>query len=182
VENKYNKAKTLQVLYREDYTPQGRPKRTESGVLQLRKPGKMRWEYSQPQGKLLISDGKYMWLYTPADNKVEKMSLKESDDMRAPLAFLLGKLNFDKEFRNIRATPEEGGTRIVAEPKTDSLPYSSVEFLVTPDFSIKQLKVKYFDGSMLDFAFDQERVDPPLEAKLFQFKPAQGVEVVEDVQ
>ena len=57
VETRYNKAKTLQVIFHEDYTPQGRPKRSESGTLQLRKPGRMRWEYDQPKGKLFVSDG-----------------------------------------------------------------------------------------------------------------------------
>jgi outer membrane lipoprotein carrier protein len=75
----------------------------------LRKPGRMRWDYSQPKGKLFISDGKFMWLYTPAENRAEKMKLQESDDMRAPLAFLLGKLNFQKEFRNLQARPEGAG-------------------------------------------------------------------------
>ena len=64
----------------------------------LRKPGRMRWDYSQPKGKLFVSDGKFLWLYTPDENRVEKMKLKESDDMRAPLAFLLGKLDFRQGF------------------------------------------------------------------------------------
>ena len=91
----------------------------------------MRWEYSQPKGKLFVSDGKYLWLYTPAENRAEKMKLKEAEDMRAPLAFLLGKLNFDKEFRNVQARPEEAGTRITAEPKTRQPALFRVEFVVT---------------------------------------------------
>jgi len=110
VETRYNKAKTLQVQFQEDYTPPSRPKRTESGVLKLRKPGRMRWDYDQPKGKLFVSDGKYLWLYTPEGNRAERMKLKESDDMRAPLAFLLGKLNFDKEFRNLQSKPEGAAT------------------------------------------------------------------------
>lgn len=182
VEIRYNRAKTLQVLFHEDYTPQGKPRRSESGTLMLRKPGRMRWEYDQPKGKLFVSDGKYLWLYTPAENRAERMKFQESEDMRAPLAFLLGKLNFEKEFRNISGTAEEAGTRIKAEPKSDNLPYSAVEFLVTADGRIKQVKVTGFDHSILDFAFDQEKVDPALEGKLFQFQVPKGVELVETGQ
>ena len=139
----------------------------------LRKPGKMRWAYSQPAGKLFVSDGKMLWLYTPDENRVERMKFKESDDMRAPLAFLLGKLDFDKEFRNLQSKTEGADTRIMAEPKTDNLPYSAVEFLVAPDSHIKEVKVTGFDRSILQFTFDQERVDPPLDGKLFQFSDAQ---------
>jgi outer membrane lipoprotein carrier protein len=179
VEGRYNRAKTLQVVFHEDYTPQGKPRRTESGTLLLRKPGRMRWDYDQPKGKLFVSDGKYLWLYTPADNRAEKMKFQESEDMRAPLAFLLGKLNFEKEFRNLEGRAEGADTRIAAEPKTENLPYSAVEFLVTADGRIKQVKVTGFDHSVLDFAFDQEKVDPALDGKLFQFQVPKGVELVE---
>ena len=98
----------------------------------LRKPGKMRWDYSQPAGKLFVSDGKFLWLYTPAENRVEKMKLKESEDMRAPLAFLLGKLDFDKEFQNIQASRRvpTRGSRPSRKPTT--CPTRQVEFVVTP--------------------------------------------------
>ena len=182
VEARYNKAKTLQVLFQEEYTPPGHARRTESGLLLLRKPGKMRWEYSQPAGKLFVSDGKLLWLYTPSENRVEKMKFQESDDMRAPLAFLLGKLHFDKEFRNIQGKPEGADTRITAEPKTDNLPYSSVEFVVAPDNHIREVKVTGFDRSVLHFTFDQERLDPKLDDNLFHFEVPKGAELVETGQ
>ena len=179
VESRYNRAKTLQVLFQEDYTPQGKPRRSESGTLLLRKPGRMRWDYSQPKGKLFVSDGKFLWLYTPAENRAEKMKFQESDDMRAPLAFLLGKLNFEKEFRNLRARSDGADTRVTAEPKTDNLPYSAVEFVVTPENRIREVRVTGFDQSILSFTFDQEKVDPPLDDQLFRFQAPPGAEVVE---
>ena len=47
----------------------------------------------------------------------EKMKLKESEDMRAPLAFLLGKLNFDDDFKSFSHKSQDGGVMIVATPK-----------------------------------------------------------------
>ena len=182
VENRYNRAKTLQVLFNESYTPQGKLPRSESGTLMLRKPLRMRWEYSEPKGKLFVSDGKSLWLYTPADNRAEQMKLQDSNDMRAPLAFLLGRLSFGKDFRNLQARPDGSSTRITAEPKTDNLPYTAVEFLVAPDSQIREVKVTGFDNAILDFNFDREKVDPPLDAKLFVFKAPPGAEVVEAEQ
>ncbi len=179
VESRYNRAKTLQVLFKEEYTPPGKASRTESGLLLLRKPGRMRWDYAQPKGKLFVCDGKFLWLYTPAENRAERMKLEESEDMRAPLAFLLGKLHFSKEFRGLAGRQEGADTRITAEPKTDSLPYSSVEFLVTGEGRIRELKVALFDKSILHYSFDQEKVDPPLDGKLFQFQVPKGAELVE---
>jgi outer membrane lipoprotein carrier protein len=172
----------MQVLFREEYTPQGKPARVESGKLLLSKPRRMRWDYSEPKGKLFISDGKYLWIYTPSENRAEKMKFQESEDMRAPLAFLLGKLNFEKEFRNLTGRAEGADTRISAEPKSENLPYSAVEFLVAPDGTIKQVKVTKFDHSILNFSFDQEKVDPVLDSKLFQFQLPKGVELEDSGQ
>ena len=182
VEEHYNQAKTLQVTFIEQYTPPGGIRRTEAGTLMLRKPGRMRGEYSLPKGKLFVSDGKFLWIYTLADNRAEKMPLKASEDMRAPLAFLLGKLNFNKEFRNLRGQPEGSSTRISAEPKTEDLPYSAAEFLVTPENRILELKVTGFDRSILDFTFTEEKVDPPLDSKLFQFQLPAGAALEEITQ
>ena len=182
VEARYNHAQTLQVAFREAYTAPGQPRRTESGTLLLRKPGRMRWNYTSPQGKLFVSDGKVLWLYTPSNHQVEKMKIKESDDMRAPLAFLLGKLHFDKEFRNVTSAAVAGGTRITAEPKTDNLPYTKVEFVVAPDNQIRRVQVTGFDQSVLEFEFEQEKLNPPLEAKLFQFQMPPGAALVETTQ
>src|SRR5258708_18554917 len=114
VDQRYNHMQTLEAQFAETYSGAGMT-RTESGTLVLRKPGRMRWDYEQPKGKLFISDGKFLWLYTPADNRAEKMKLKASDDMRAPLAFLLGQLDFQKEFRNLQVKPEGPDMRITAE-------------------------------------------------------------------
>jgi outer membrane lipoprotein carrier protein len=182
VEDRYNNAKTLQVLFTEQYTPPGSIRRTESGVILLRKPLRMRWDYTQPKGKLFVCDGKFLWLYNPEENSVEQTPVKESDDMRLPLAFLLGKLHFEKEFRNIRSEPEGFDLKITAEPKSDNLPYSSVEFVVAPDSHIKSVKVINFDHSVLSYVFDQEKMDPPVNNKSFQFVMPKGADLVQSGQ
>jgi outer membrane lipoprotein carrier protein len=180
VEGRYNHAKTLQVLFTDQYTPKGGIQRTESGVLLLRKPGRMRWEYMQPdavKGKLVVSDGSFHYIYTPADNRGQKMTLKDSmaEEMQAPLAFLLGKLNFDKEFKNLQAHPEGSDLRITGEPKNENLPYSSVEFVVTPQNQIRKLRIT-LPAYTLEFAFSMEKMDPTLDAKLFVFQLPPGAQ------
>ena len=179
VEQRYNRADSLQVLFREDYTKTGHAKRSESGVLELRKPGRMRWEYSDPKGKLGVGDGKIFWVYYPSENRVEKTPLKETDDLEAPIAFLLGKLHFDKEFRNLQGKPEGNDTRITAQPKSDNLPYSAVEFLVSADGRIRNVKVTRYDNSIMEYTFDQEKLNPKLDDKLFHFQVPSGAELVE---
>jgi len=178
-EARYNHATSLQVLFHEEYTPVGHARRTESGTLFLRKPGRMRWEYATPKGKLIVGDGKNMWMYTPEGNRAEKLPpLEESGDMQAPLSFLLGKLHFEKEFSNIQGHPEGSGMRISAGPKTDTLPYSAVEFLVSPEGRISEVSATAFDQAVYHFTFDQEKLNVPLNGNLFRFEPPKGAEIV----
>jgi outer membrane lipoprotein carrier protein len=179
VEEHYNRAKTLEVHFVESYSVQGRARKSESGQLTLRKPGRMRWDYSAPSGKLFVSDGKDVYLYTPEANRVEKTKLKTSDDMRAPLAFLLGKLDFAKDFRDFDLKPEGAGYLISAKAKTDKLPYDKVQMLVTPQFQIQRLVINGQDLSILTFQLDGEKLNPPVNDALFKFQMPAGATLVD---
>src|SRR4029453_15069098 len=43
---------------------------TERGGRTIKKPGKMRWQYTAPEEKLFISDGAMMYSYIPQDKQV----------------------------------------------------------------------------------------------------------------
>ena len=182
IEARYNRSQTLKLDFSESYAGTQRPVQRESGVLYLRKPGKMRWDYAVPAGKLFISDGKDVILYTPGDPTAQKSRLKESEDMRAPLAFLLGKLDFNKEFKSFQTRDENGQTWIVAEPKSDNLAYTKVEFLALPDGEIGRVRVTGQDQSTLDFTFTGEQLNAPAASSLFTFHPPPGVPIVEASQ
>lgn len=179
IEARYNRPQTLQLLFEQTYTAQGRPPRTESGVLYLRKPGRMRWEYHVPPGKLFVSDGEFVYFYSPSANRVEKMRLKDSGDMRVPLAFLIGRVDLRRDFREFRSRREGDDLHIVALPKSERSPFTQVEFVVASDRRIRELVVRGEDGSVMSFRFAEERINPPLARDLFRFQPPPGAELVE---
>jgi outer membrane lipoprotein carrier protein len=182
LQERYNGARTLTVGFTEAYSMQGHPRPPEEGTLTLRKQGKMRWDYSRPAGKLFVSDGKTVYLYSSRDNRVEKVPLKDTEDMRAPLAFLLGRLDMKKEFRDFAAHAGEGGTWLEATAKTERVPYERVEMLIGAEGSVRQLKVVGRDQSLLDFRFRDERLNPPVAENFFQFKMPPGAEVVDGIE
>jgi outer membrane lipoprotein carrier protein len=177
VEDRYNKTQSLQATFTETFNLHGR-KTVEKGELFLRKPGRMRWQYAQPAGKLFISDGKYIYLYTPSSNQAERMPFKETEDLRAPLAFLLGRLHFQDDFREFQAQRDGRNVMITAITKSDKLPYSSVKFLVSPDSVIRYVAVTGQDNSLLEYALENEKKNPVIADSMFQFKPPAGVEYV----
>ncbi len=179
VEDRYNRAQSLKLDFSETYTASRQPAQGEAGTLYLRKPGRMRWEYSNPAGKLFVSDGKDVYLYLPEERRVEKSKLKESEDLRAPLAFLLGKLEFDRDFESFEMRPEGDATSIVANPKSKNLAYTRVEFVAWPDGRITRLRVTGQDQSKLEFTFSNEQMNAPVSPALFVFRAPAGVQVVE---
>ncbi len=182
LEYRYNRAKTLQVTFEESYIGSGRPRRNERGELSLQKPGKMRWEYSEPAGKLFLSDGKLIYYYNPVSKRAEKLKLRESEDMRAPLAFLLGKLDFRKDFTDFKLKMDGNDKLVIAKPKSDKLPYKQVEFRVSPQMEITSLIVSGQDDAVLIFKFSNERRDPALDEKMFKFELPAGAAWLETAE
>ena len=181
MQSRYNEARTLSVRFTEDYAVQGHSRPREAGLLSLRKQGKMRWDYSQPAGKVFVSDGRTMFLYTAEDNRVEKIPLKNTEDMRAPLAFLLGHVDVSRDFRNLQCRPGQGGTWLEAAAKTDRMPYATIKMLIAADGEVRQLEVSERDGAELRFRFSGERLNPAIRDDVFHFEIPRGAEVVDSL-
>jgi outer membrane lipoprotein carrier protein len=179
IEARYNRSQSLKLDFSETYAGLKSPVQHDAGVLYLRKPGRMRWEYTSPAGKLFISDGKEVFLYTAGEAQAQKSKLKESADMRAPLAFLLGKLDFSREFKSFQQRSEGGETWISAEPKSYNLAYSKVEFLATPEGEIRRVRITGQDASKLDFTFANEQLNAAVTPAMFAFKAPPGVQIVD---
>lgn len=178
IEKRYNATKTLEVQFTQIYAF-GPRKRTESGTLYLEKPGKMRWDYQEPANKLFVSDGKFVYLYSPSTNVAERAPFKASDDLRAPLAFLLGRLDFHRDFRRFTLKPVGRDYWIAAEPRSEKAPYSLVAFLVTPQYQILEVEVTGVDQAVNRFRFSGEKRNPPIAASRFDFVPPAGSRVVD---
>ena len=180
VEQRYNRVQSLQVSFNQSYKGQGPRRKAESGELYLRKPGRMRWDYASPEGKFFLCDAKHFYYFSPNTGRAEKMKLQEADDLRAPLAFLLGKLNFSKDFGGFEVKPEGGVTVVTAAPKSAKLPYRQVQFDVTSTFQIKRMVITGQDSSIMEFRFGEEKLNPTLTDTMFKFKLPPGAELVEE--
>jgi outer membrane lipoprotein carrier protein len=179
VDHHYNQLRRLRVRFTESYEGMGMDRR-ESGVLLLEKPGRMRWNYAEPPGKVFVLDGKYGWFYTPGDAQVQQIPAKKLDDLRSPLRFLLGHAQLMKELDGLTMTPENNGQfRLRGVPKGMEQRVRSLEVTVTADGTIHAMTLEELDGSRTSFAFTNEEKNPVLAAETFRFVPPAGVPVVE---
>jgi outer membrane lipoprotein carrier protein len=184
VNERYNHLQTLTAEFTEIYQGSGMD-RTESGTLWLKKPGKMRWEYRSPEEKLFIDDGHDGWLYLPAEKQVRKSSMKKLDDIRSPLAFLLGKTKLEKELAGLSFAPDvqtwhpdDVILRGVPRGMEDTLRQILLE--ITPEHVIARILLYGTDDSITEYRFSGQKENLALPDARFRFSPPPGVEVIVD--
>jgi outer membrane lipoprotein carrier protein len=177
VDNHYNHLSSLRAHYSEHYAGMGMD-RTETGTLVLKKPGRMRWSYDTPVGKVFVLDGKYAWFYTPGDAQAERVPAKELDDLRSPLRFLLGHTELKKELDDLTVTPEGAVFRIAGVPKGMAQRVKLLTLDVTATGEIEAMRIEEVGGAVTEFAFTDMEENVPLSNADFVFTPPAGVTVV----
>ncbi len=183
VDERYNHLRSLQAEFTEIYRGAGM-ERTESGTLWLKKPGKMRWEYRSPRDKLFLSDGKDAWFYVPGERQVRRTAVKKLDDLRSPLAFLLGKTKLEKELQGLSLAPDvtllaAGDVVLRGVPKSLADRVSQVLLEITPEHWIRRIMIEEVDGSVTEYRFSNYRENVDLPDQRFQFVVPDGVEVID---
>jgi outer membrane lipoprotein carrier protein len=184
VDEHFNQLRSLQAEIREIYQGSGTG-RQESGTLWLKKPGKMRWEYRSPEEKLFLSDGKSSWLYLPAEKQARKSRFKNLEDLRSPLAFLLGKTKLEKELRALSFAPDvkawkEEDVIMRGVPRGMEDRVEQVLLEITPERRIARILIQATDDSITEYRFSDQKENVEVPEKQFRFLAPAGTEVIED--
>jgi outer membrane lipoprotein carrier protein len=144
----------------------------------------MRWEYRSPREKLFVSDGHDAWFYVPGDRQARKTPVRKLDDLRSPLAFLLGKTKLEKELQGLSLAPDvsplkEGDIVLRGLPKGMEDRVSEVLLEVTPDHQLARIVINEIDGSVTEYRFADQKEDVQIADEHFRFSPPAGTETVE---
>ncbi|HVC47147.1 MAG TPA: outer membrane lipoprotein carrier protein LolA [Terracidiphilus sp.] len=178
VDGHYNHLHSLRAGFTQSYQGLGMS-RTESGTLLLRKPGRMRWDYTSPAGKIFLLDGKYAWSYTPGDPQVTRIPVGNLDDLRTPLRFLLGHTQIEREIQHLRSAPAPSGEYTLSgQPKGQQRSIRLLALTVTAQGVITGIQIDQTDGSVTRFTFTGELPDAPAPPADFRFTPPPGIPVV----
>jgi outer membrane lipoprotein carrier protein len=179
VDRHYNQLHSLKSGFTESYEGLGM-KRVESGTLLLLKPGRMRWEYSSPAGKLFLLDGEWGWFYSRGDPQVQRVRAKQLDDLRSPLRFLLGHTELEKELNNLRLGAAPGGRYTLSgQPKGMEQRVARLTLTVAADGAITGIEMEETDGALTRFTFTGETPNVAIPPAAFHFSPPAGVPVVD---
>ncbi len=128
----------------------------------MKKPGRMRWDYDQPRPKLFLTDGHTAWFYVPGEQQARRTPVKQLDDLRSPLRYMLGKTKLEKELDGLSLAPDQkpinpGDVVLRGVPKGMGDRVEQTLLEVTPDGLIVRIVVEELDGSVTEFRFLQQQ-------------------------
>jgi outer membrane lipoprotein carrier protein len=182
VDAHYNHLHSLETRYAERYQGMGMD-RTETGTLTLLKPGRMRWAYDSPAGKVFILDGANAISYTPGDSEATRFPEKKLDDLRSPLRFLLGHTELAKELQGLSVTlvnvDGKTGYTLWGTPVGMEQRVHSLAVTVDAQDVIHTLRIEETDGAVTTFTFSDMHENVSLDDGDFRFIPPAGVVVID---
>jgi outer membrane lipoprotein carrier protein len=182
IQNRYSSMRSFRAGFVQ-YYHSGVSEEQESGILLMKKPGKMRWEYQAPTVKLFLSDGRKTYFYVPRDRQVT-ISTLETDSASTPLLFLLGQGNLKKDFsaaETRKDAPMAGGDMVLQLTAVREQTSFKEVFLEVKEGNadIVRISVVEHTGNRNDYVLKGLQPNVPLGDDQFRFKIPKGVEVIQ---
>ncbi len=159
-------------------------KRQASGVLRLKKPGKMRWDYEKPEKKLFVTDGAMLWMYEPEDEQAFRQPLNSSQ-LPAQVSFLFGKGRlsdeFDITYLDGQAFGQAGDLVLKLVPKKATAQYKHLIFVVDPKtFMVKETVLYDQQGGTNHIVFSaiETNLKTDIDDSRFSFTPPPNTKII----
>jgi outer membrane lipoprotein carrier protein len=164
-----------------------RKQATESGTVAVKKPGKMRWEYSAPEKKTFVSDGVKLYSYIPQDRQVIVSSVPQGDEATTAVMFLAGRGDVARDFTASYPQSREAGSSppgtvaLSLAPKRAEREYERLILFLDPvTLQIRALTTYDRQGGESTFTFGKMKENQGLADKDFAFRIPRGVDVITD--
>jgi len=179
----YNQTKTFQAHFKQEYYIKMHNKReTSEGEVAFQKPGRMSWNYDQPNGNRVVSNGQELKVYQPA---MQQMFVQPVDKSQYPaaLSFLMGQgqltSSFDLRLLDPATVKFAGGWVLEGTPKQATPAYQKVLLYVDAATSqVRRVLILDAQGNRNRFDFSTPVVNQPVAKTDFEFTPPAGTHVI----
>jgi len=169
--------------FRQTYVHQVYGTRTVSdGVLRLRKPGMMVWDYTNAADPDFYVDGQKLWVVEHDTRQVVSQKVEGNSNLAGAMKFLFGGQKLIKDFK-VRMAPEKPakayampGHRVIElKPKEQNPHYKTLLLVVDePTGRVDAFVVRSQDNSTNHFVLTEVQTNKGLEAKDFKYKVPKG--------
>ena len=183
VQQSYHDVRAIRADFTQTYDAAG-VSRVESGTVVFARGGRMRWDYRSPEEKVFLSNKKEVLLYLPAQQQLNRSSVKQSEDFRVPFRLLLSRIDLKKVFSRFEDANKQfqhaaEDRVVIAYPKhADKIGYKRVVMEFDPQMDIRRLLILYANNTVMKFKFNHIDRNPGLAAAMFELTPPPGTQVI----
>jgi outer membrane lipoprotein carrier protein len=169
--------KTLQGQFVQiQYNADRREPQRASGTLELARPGRFRWVYSEPYHQELVADGSSLWIYDQDLDQATEKPLRQALG-QAPIMLLMENRPLEEEFILTELGRDQGMDWVELKPRGEAADFREVKFAFRERILARMQLTDAF-GQIILIEFSSMRLNPPLADERFRFSPPAGVDVV----
>lgn len=153
---------------------------TAEGAVAYKRPGRMRWEFQDPERKVIVADGTTLWYYQPEEKQVLKSPFQAAFRSTAPISFLIGVGRIAEDFHATLESAEPGRIVLSLVPKQSNADVGRLRLMVDPvSFDIIGAEVPDPIGNITRLRFTDLRRNAGVDDSLFHLEIPRGVDVIE---
>jgi len=178
LQSHYQETDSFSAAFKQTITRVGAPPKERTGTVYYQKPGRVRFEFGDPQPETIVSDGNLLYDYDPGLNQVMETPLKNAIKTQAAAAFLLGVGNVQRDFKAKRPASQSNDdlNHVLLTPRNGG---DDIEIGLDPHtMNIMSLRLADALGNVTELHFNDIQTNIPIEASRFEFKAPDGVDVV----
>ncbi len=174
----YEQTNSFSASFKETVARVGAPPQERTGTVYYSKPGRVRFEFGEPQPETIVSDGKLLYDYDPGLNQVMETPLRNAIKAQAIAGFLLGVGNVGRDFEASRPakSANDGLIHLILTPKSGGNPLAIG--LDPQTLNIERLKLGDALGNVTTISFSGIKTNIAIEPSRFEFKTPAGADIV----
>ncbi len=151
------------------------------GLIWIKGPDKMRWEYQSPEKQILVSDGKTVWYYTPDLNQVMIGKVNDIREARV-LLDLMAKLKLEQKGFRLNLSRDRDLVVVTLTPLSgdQAPPFQSMAMVFSAsDYSLVETRMEDLFANKIVITYNWESSShPDLPGVDFSFTPPAGCDIM----
>lgn len=153
----------------------GRLLQESAGVFYLQRPGRFRWNYTQPYPQEIVSDGDNVWVF---DVDLEQVTVQKqgATQNNTPMALLQNRQSLEDAFEIHERGSDSGLHRIELLSKNNDVDFGRI-MLGVDEAGLRFLQLHDQFEQVTLISFSELKSNIELDSSLFTFTPPEGVDV-----
>jgi outer membrane lipoprotein carrier protein len=153
---------------------------TSNGHLYIKRPGKLRWDYTKPTKQQVFVNENKVWVYVPEHQQAVLSPLAQENDSQLPIHLLSWAAQLEQEFEVHLDKETATMAALTLIPKGTRGGPKKITLEIDPKTAlIQKITLNEENGNTANFTFSQIKTNQARDDKWFVFTPPKGIEIVQ---